>query len=116
MGTTPIDLYRAGDAIGPGLDILKPGDAVIFQKNGVDWVRAQSHGTTSAPSGVSSTAVTWKLLGRNSRWWKLSAGMQYPAELDVFQDHGNHWVWVPVRDMPLSDYVAALATLNPSFV
>jgi len=42
--------------------------------------------------------------------------MQYPAELDVFQDHGNHWVWVPVRDMPLSDYVAALATLNPSFV
>lgn len=45
----------------------------------------------------------------------LSAGFDYPDELTVVNDHGNHFNWEPATDMPLASFVAMLATMEPSF-
>jgi hypothetical protein len=46
----------------------------------------------------------------------LPAGTTYPGDLIVVNDHGNHWSWEPLKDMPLDDYKAALATVNGNFL
>ena len=110
MAVTPIDLYRIGDATGAALDFVTPGaDADIINVNKIDWVRATG-------KGVSVKAVTHRLRKRGDRWWKLPAGTDIPPGLEVYNDHGNHWLVNPVHDMPLMDYTSALAVLNRKFM
>lgn len=95
--------------MGPGLELIRPGiDVIIYQKNGVDWVQM-------ATGGASTRSVAYRLR-RAGRWWRIPAGTNYPDALVVYNDHGNHWVWEPAHDMPLFDYVAALAGMNGTFV
>jgi hypothetical protein len=109
MGVTPFDLYRIGDNAGAALDYIRVGtDVNIYVVNGIDWVIAENNGA--------SVRSTMHRLGRpNSRWWRLAAQTQYSASLDLFNDHGNHWMFVPIRDMPLAEFLRALGVLNARF-
>lgn len=110
MGTTPADLYRIGDQLGPGLDLIRVGfDVMVRQVNGMDWVRA---GT----GGSSTRLMPHRLRNPADRWWRLPAGSHYSPLLDVFQNGKNHVVWEPVRDMPLADYTQVLKDVNKFFV
>ncbi len=115
MGVLPIDLYRIGDTVGPGLDLIRVGYDVVtlpVPPGGEAWVQA---GT----GGASTRAAIYRLrpaLAVRSRWWRIPAGTVYPTTLNVFNDHGQHWVWEPAQDMPLADYVSALAGMNGRFV
>jgi hypothetical protein len=51
--------------------------------------------------------------GRN--WWLLPAGFDYPAELLVVNDHGNHYNWEPNVNLPLVDFIACLASVEQAF-
>ena len=84
---------------------MRPQDIVIYQVNGLDWVRAN-------PGDGVSTDETSKPRGK---WWHLPKGTPFPGLLLVRNDYTGHWVWEPIRDMPLSDYKAALAALHPYF-
>ncbi len=48
-------------------------------------------------------------------WWCLPAGFDYPAELWVVNDHGNHYNWEPSVDMPLADFLTWLTSVEPAF-
>ncbi len=72
--------------------------------------------------------VTWRVRKSDSRgldsakliWrgpaWRLPAGYRYPDELEVWEDDPGHWTWAPARDMPLTEYKAALQRANANFV
>ncbi len=110
MGVTPLDLYRLGDAQGAALDNARIGvDVRVYDVNGVDWVIAEN-------TGVSVRNVMQRLRrGSPSRWWLLPAGTQFPDVLSLFADHGNHLMFVPIRDMPYADYIDALAVVSLGF-
>ncbi len=48
-------------------------------------------------------------------WWLLPAGFDYPDELLVVNDHGNHYNWEPNVDLTLADFIALLRTAEPAF-
>jgi hypothetical protein len=79
-------------------------DIVAFQINGIDWVAASSGGVS-----------TFSAQGSGKNWWLLPAGFDYPNELLVVNDHGNHYNWEPNVDMTLADFIALLATAEPAF-
>jgi hypothetical protein len=110
MPSTAIDLYRIGDTNGAAFSYVRAGVDVDVYKRGMDdWVKANS-------KGASTRSVTYQLKQPTDRWWKLPANTNYPAVLDVFNDHGNHWLWIPLQDMALADYIAALDTVGGKFV
>jgi hypothetical protein len=105
MPKTPTDLYRRGNASGPRMAHVRLGkDILTFQKNGDDWVAARSGGVS-----------TFSVQGAGTNWWCLPAGFDYPDELYVVNDHGNHYNWEPRVDLPLADFVALLASVEPAF-
>ena len=121
MRQTPIDLYRFGPS--PRLNrvrtdpnpLTKSKDAVSFDVvagNGAveTWVRGGMR-------GVSCFAEPNQLLSGRGKWWKLPQSTNYDdTVLFLYSEDGDHWSWVPVRDMRLSDFEAGLALLNSSFV
>jgi hypothetical protein len=113
MGVTTVDLYRNGNATGPRLEhvrifIADPDVDFVIDSTGEFWV------LTGNGKGVS----TWAALDPGwSRPWRLPRGAIYPDSLYVWQDGTpGHWAWAPATAMPLADYIAALATVSPSFV
>lgn len=105
MGRTTTDLYRRGNSNSPRLTHVRVGnDIVTFFQDGIEMARALSGGisTFSSPGP-----------GRN--WWVLPTGTEYPDEITVINDHGNHYNWEPSVDLPLSDFVASLATIELAF-
>ncbi len=109
MGVTPFDLYRIGDAHGPALDFIRVGtDVNLRTVNGTDWVIAENQ-------GASVRSVMYRLQRPNVRWWTLPARTQYPITLALFNDHGNHWMFVPAQDMLFADFLRALGVLNARF-
>src|SRR5262245_27729457 len=105
MPKTTTDLYRRGNAAGPRMGRVRVGkDIVTYQKNGVDSVAARSGGVS-----------TFSSQGAGHNWWMLPSGYDYPAELFVVNDHGNHYNWEPSVDMTLKDFVALLESVEPAF-
>ena len=105
MPKTTTALYRRGNASGPRMAHVRLGkDIVSFQKGGNDWVAARSGGVS-----------TFSVQGAGVNWWCIPAGVDYPDELCVVNDHGNHYNWEPSVDLPLADYVALLASVEPAF-
>lgn len=45
----------------------------------------------------------------------LPAGSDYPDELLVVNDHGNHFNWEPNVELTLADFIALLASVEPAF-
>jgi hypothetical protein len=105
MPRTTADLYRRGNAAGPRMTHVRVGkDVVTYTRAGVDWVAAGS-------GGVSTFATQ----GPGKNWWLLPAGFDCPEGLIVVNDHGNHYSWEPKVDLPLSAFVALLASVEPAF-
>jgi hypothetical protein len=67
-------------------------DIGTFQKGGNHWVAARSGGIS-----------TFSAQGPGPNWWCLPTGFDYPDELSVVNDHGNHYNWEPSIDLPLAD-------------
>jgi hypothetical protein len=79
-------------------------DVVAIQKSGIDWVAARSGGVS-----------TFSNQGSGPNWWRLPAGFDYPDELRVVNDHGNHYNWELDVDLSLLDYLALLASVETAF-
>ena len=106
MTRTPIDLYRQGNATSPRMDNVRPNkDIAIYEEGEEIWVNA-------ALGGGISTFATLRL-GKN--WWKLSQGTDIPAELELINDHNDHWLWKPRYNMPIEVYKAALRQMRQAF-
>jgi hypothetical protein len=106
MGRTITDLYRRGNARSPRLAHVRVGkDVVTYFENGIETAGAHSGGTS-----------TFSSPGSGPNWWLLPAGTEYPDEISVINDHGNHYNWEPNVDLPLSDFVALLAAVEPAFI
>jgi|ERR1043166_653125 hypothetical protein len=104
---TPRDLFRAGNATGPKLDV-RAKDVIVFPYNNDVWVIAYSGGVSVWD------AVRVALRGP---WYQLPAGTVYDdAALYPYDDQRGHWTLQPARHMRLAEYVAALATLAPKFI
>jgi hypothetical protein len=107
MGTTPVDLYRAGNATGPKMDHVRPNrDIVVIQQNGVDWVNPLCGGISTRER------MYWQF----RCWWRIDKGTSFSDLLAVRNDHGDHWNWEPAQGMSLADYVRLLVNLNGEFV
>ena len=105
MPKTPTDLFRGGRASGPRLAHVRIGkDIGTYQRAGIAWVRARSGGVS-----------TFSTRGPGKNWWLLPAGFEYPDDLLVVNDHGNHFNWEPNVDLPLADFIALLAAVEPAF-
>ena len=72
----------------------------------------QRDGDRRAHSGGVSTFAS---PGPGRNWWVLPAGADYPDEISVINDHGDHYNWEPNVDLPLADFVALLATVESAF-
>jgi hypothetical protein len=112
MGSTPIDLFRSGNSSSALLEkvrIVPPNDDVDTFTDAANavWVKANGRGvsTSAAPDPA------WR-----GKLWRLPVGSTYPDALRLWEDEPRHWVWEPVTDMPLANYEAALASVNPHFV
>ncbi|WP_119418334.1 hypothetical protein [Desertibaculum subflavum] len=108
MATTPVDLYRLGNAAGARLDRPRPGkDVIQYLRNDAFWVRSRSGGVSTTANRPSGPGI----------WWRLPAGAAYDeGVLFVWNDHGNHWSWEPAFDMPWTDFVEALVQANRLFI
>ena len=100
---TPVALYRSGNATTPKMDNVRAAD--ITQYTGADrtpWVKAGTGGlsTFSAPSNTKNE-------------WSLPAGSFIPDGIVVTNDHDNHYLFAPTRDMPLSTFVSLLLSISP---
>jgi len=105
MPKTSSDLYRRGNVNGPRMTKVRVGkDIATFQVNGIEWVALQSGGIS-----------TFSNQGPGKNWWMLPIGFDYPDELIVVNDHGNHFSWEPAIDMKLDDYVDLLAFVELAF-
>jgi hypothetical protein len=106
MGITPVELYRRGNNASPRTDHVRPIDVAIFLRNGTAWVRRRSGGIStfsSIPPG-------------RGRIWRLPAGTPYSDELNLENDHGDHWSWEPAQDMELARFRALLETVGHEFL
>ncbi len=105
MATTTTDLFRRGNAASARLTHVRLGkDIDVFQINGVDWVAAHSGGIS-----------TFSVQPPGANWWLLPVGYDYPDDLALANDHGDHYSWEPNVDMTLADYIALLASVQAAF-
>jgi hypothetical protein len=105
MPQTTTDLFRRGNASSPRLTHVRIGkDIVTYASGGTDWVIARSGGVS-----------TFSVQGLGPNWWLLPAGFDYPDDLLVVNDHGEHCNWEPNADLPLADYIRLLAGVEPAF-
>lgn len=106
MGLTTIELFRAGNATSPRMDHVRSKDIGMFvDARGVDWV-------SSGTGGISTFAAPGP---SDSKWCRLDPGYDYGRMLLVWNDHGQHWQWEPIHDMPLSTYRILLVQSHSSF-
>ncbi|MFB2938821.1 hypothetical protein ACE1B6_26510 [Aerosakkonemataceae cyanobacterium BLCC-F154] len=106
MAKTPIDLYRQGNASSPRMDNVRPNrDIAIYEEREQVWVNATLGG------GIS----TFANLKTGKNWWKLLQDTDIPTQLELINDHNDHWLWKPRYNMSLEEYKAALRLIGTSF-
>lgn len=79
-------------------------DIDVYRINGIEWVAARSGGVS-----------TFSVQGPGRNWWSLPAGSDYPDDLAILNDHGNHFNWEPNVDMTLADFLFLLANIEKDF-
>jgi len=88
------------------MDNVRPKDVATYtDDNGQVWVNAALGG------GISTFATP--SAGKNC--WKLDLGTEIPPELELVNDHDDHWLWKPSEAMLLDEYKAALQLIGTSF-
>lgn len=106
MRKTPVDLYRQGNANSPRMDNVRPNkDVATYENNGEIWVNPSLGG------GISTFASPKP--GKNL--WQLDRGTDIPGELELVNDHDDHWLWKPNYMMSMEEYKAALQLIGASF-
>jgi len=108
MKPTLLDLYRLGNMTSSRLDRYRRGvDLGVRMVDGIEWVLGNT-------GGVSTFA---QMNPRPGIWWRLPIGTPYDdGVLLVWNDHATHWLWEPARDMPASEYSAALRRVGALFI
>ena len=110
MAKTPVALYRRGNANSPRMDNVRLNkDISVYKQNGITWVK-ETIGNLE-PGGIS----TFSIQGRGKNWWKIDAGIEIHADLELINDRGNHWLWKPSQTMSLKRYVEALQIASQFF-
>lgn len=90
---------------GPRITHVRIGrDIAVVQADGIECVVARSGGVS-----------TFSARGPGGNWWLLPAGSDYPDDLFVINDHGNHYNWEPNVDMTLAAFVALLGSVEVAF-
>jgi hypothetical protein len=105
MAKTPTDLFRRGNATSPRMTQLRIGrDIITYQRGGTEWIAARS-----------GSVSTFSQRGPGRNWWRLAAGFDYPDELLVVNDHGNHYNWEPNVELTLAEFIELLASVEVGF-
>jgi hypothetical protein len=122
MGKTTVDLFRSGNSRHARLHEVRcahvPGsnpaavpdvDSYIEPVTQAIWVSAAPN--FNGASCWAARQASWK------KPWRLIAGEDYPDGLYLWNDDNppGHWTWAPAQDMPLDDYITALAVVNAKF-
>jgi hypothetical protein len=111
--TTP--LFRNGNAISARLDNLRNDDVEIY----TDLTQAEICLHATNTTGVSCYGNAAALAGFRGKTWQLPMSSVYDdTRLLLWQDDpdSDHWSWTPARDMPGSEFIAALRDVNILFV
>lgn len=114
MATTAKALYRKGNSGSAMLDRLRNEDVEIF----TDPASPEIGVRVSNTAGVSCYDNVAALAGLNGPTWELPANSDYDdARLLLWPDDpdSDHWNWTPARDMPGSEFIAALRDVNVKF-
>jgi RHS repeat-associated protein len=96
------DIYRGGNASGPKLGNVRPKDFPGFP---------EPLQIVGPPGGISSQGS----IGGTGPWWKFPAGSPLPEGICLVNDSGDHWLWRPATNMPLSTYIQLLQTTGPAW-
>jgi hypothetical protein len=110
MGKTTVKLFRRGNSADARMYRVRPDlDAIIKVRNGAEWVTGRERGVSTSRTKITNL--------RGGTWWCLPAGTEYQGDLlFVVNDHDDHYAWQPERDMTLTEFREALATLNQNFL
>jgi|GEM_PF-1346680 hypothetical protein len=94
------------------MDNVRPNKDVATYKNekGEIWVKVNKT-TGESPGGISIFATE----GVGKNWWCLDPDTEIPPELELVNDHDDHWLWQPSYTMPLEQYQTALRLVAASF-
>ncbi|AFZ57454.1 hypothetical protein H6G54_26295 [Anabaena cylindrica FACHB-243] len=111
MDKTPITLYRQGNSNSPRMDNVRPDkDIACYDQDGQVWIRT-TLADGKSPGGISTFANP----GYGKNWWQLEAGTEIPEQIELVNDYDHHWLWKPIKNMPLEDYKAALQKIGTYF-
>ncbi|WP_051108832.1 hypothetical protein [Actinomadura flavalba] len=87
------------------MDNVRQGDLTIYSVDGIDYVQPDT-------GGISTFAGNAPPDNRRN-WWSLPAGSVIPNGLTVRNDSGNHYLWEPTWNQPLTSYQARLRAVAP---
>lgn len=106
MASTPVNLFRLGNATSPRMDNVRENrDIPVHEEHGVKMVKRRT-------GGISTNST--RLNQKNE--WELSKGHVYDdRELHINNDHGTHYLWEPEKDMTLDEFKRLLKEVGSGF-
>jgi hypothetical protein len=108
-GTTTVDLYRTGNTTSARMENVRTG---IAPQTSVDVSTVTEAGVVYVLPNTGGISTLTSANGLGATVWKIPKGTVYPNTLKVWNDKTGHWQWAPAAKMKMSDYQAALATIN----
>jgi hypothetical protein len=110
MNPLEMDLYRMGNASWPGFSQDRAMvDLKIDILNGVEIVRANGNGFSA------STKITEFMKRPGKKIWLIGAGIKIDGKIQVVKDmrigHDGHYMFAPIQDMPLMEYLKIMAEM-----
>jgi len=117
MNTTPVALYRQGNASSPRMDNVRPNkDITVYEQQDELWVMLTlEEGRLSGGMSRSEGISTFESPGSGKNWYKLEFGTDIPPELELVNDRAGHWLFQPSRPMTLEKYKEALHLIGTFF-
>lgn len=101
-----VDLFRIGTAESPRLDKVRENkDVDLYDRNGITVIRANG-------KGISLFTEEEIRRTRFSGWvWKIPRGTPMPTGLGLYNDHENHYMICPIKDVTVGEYKARLGKI-----
>ncbi len=56
-----------------------------------------------------------RMEGDGKNWWKLESNTEIPEQIELVNDHDNHWLWKPSRAILIDEYKAGLKLVGELF-
>jgi hypothetical protein len=114
MALTTVDLYRSGNSSNARLDNLRNVDVDVYTHGTQNEICVRAANT----KGVSTWDSIARLISLGGRSWHLPANSTYDdTRLFLWETYpaSGKWNWTPTRDMPGSEFIAALRAVNALF-